>query len=122
VSIKTVTQLTNAGGRAIHLDSPTVRALVAYQRFQPAFAAEHVEAWRRRDRPISSMAPIARMFEIAPSRPAAEATTASQGVEVPGNGEPAKPRGKAVSQANGTAAPARTRKASRQARPRPVAG
>lgn len=122
VSNKTVTQLTDAGGRAIHLDSPTVRALVAYQRFQPAFATEHIDAWRRRDRPIASMAPIARMFDLAPPRPAGEASPPTNGAAAHGNGEPAKPRGKAAPQGGAIAAATGARKATRPARARPVAG
>lgn len=109
VSFKTVTQLTDAGGRAIHLDSPTVRALVAYQRFQPAFAAEHVDAWRRRDRPISNMAPIARMFELAPSRPTAETANAANGTTAYARDESTPPPDTTTAKSNGIAAAARPR-------------
>jgi hypothetical protein len=61
-SIKVVAQLTEAGGRTSYLDKPTLRTLVAYQQFRPAFAPEHMQAWQRSKRPISSMQRIAAMF------------------------------------------------------------
>jgi hypothetical protein len=63
-SREAVTELTDAGGRAIHLDKPTLRALAAYQAFQPAFSAEHVQAWKRDKRPITSLPCIAEMFAL----------------------------------------------------------
>jgi hypothetical protein len=80
VSAKILAQLVNAGGRTSYLDSPTVRALVAYRRFQPSFAPEHVDAWSRRDRPISSLEPIARMFDLGQTQGGSKMAVAGNGV------------------------------------------
>lgn len=71
-SIEVVTELTDAGGRAVLLDKPTLRALIAYRAFHPEFSAEHVRAWRNSKRPIASLQSIAKMFgpdplELEPS-------------------------------------------------------
>jgi hypothetical protein len=63
-SEKVVSQLIKAGGRKAYLDASTLRALVAFQRFRPAFPASRVLAWRRRDRPVSSLLGIAQIFEL----------------------------------------------------------
>lgn len=56
-----------AGGRAEHLDLSTLRNLVAYTRFKPSFPEERVAEWRRRDRPISSIPVMARIFNLEAS-------------------------------------------------------
>ena len=61
-SVKVVEQFTGAGGRTSCLDKPTLRALIAYQGFRPAFGPEHVQAWQRSKRPISTLQRIAEMF------------------------------------------------------------
>lgn len=68
-SSEAVTELIAAGGRAIHLDKPTLRALLAYQAFHPPFSAEHVQAWKRSHRPIASLPCIAEMFGLEPAGP-----------------------------------------------------
>jgi hypothetical protein len=55
-SVKVLSQLLKAGGRKAYLDASTLRALVAFQKFRPAFPASRVLAWRRRDRPIAGVA------------------------------------------------------------------
>jgi energy-coupling factor transporter ATP-binding protein EcfA2 len=67
VSEKAVNQLLAAGGLAEHLDLSTLRNLVAYTRFHPAFPEGRVQEWRRRDRPISSIPVMARIFNLEPS-------------------------------------------------------
>jgi hypothetical protein len=66
-STEAVIDLVAAGGRAIPLDKPTLRALVAYQAFQPPFSDEHIQAWKHRQRPISSLPQIADMLGLEPS-------------------------------------------------------
>lgn len=67
-SEKAVNSLLVANGRAEHLDLSTLRNLVAYTRFKPAkFSEERVAEWRRRDRPISSIPVMARIFNLEPS-------------------------------------------------------
>ncbi|MEO7735838.1 MAG: hypothetical protein ABIY55_33090 [Kofleriaceae bacterium] len=68
-SIQVVTDLTDAGGRAVCLDKPTLRALIACRGFQPEFPVPHVQAWRVSKRPISSLPLIAEMFGTAPLGP-----------------------------------------------------
>jgi hypothetical protein len=63
-SSEAVTELTDAGGRTICLDKPTLRTLVTYQAFQPALPAEHIEAWKHRERPISNLARVAEMLGL----------------------------------------------------------
>lgn len=63
-SVEAVVDLVGAGGRAICLDKPTLRALIAHQSFQPAFSAEHLQAWRHSRRPIASLPLIADMFAL----------------------------------------------------------
>jgi hypothetical protein len=64
-SIEAVEDLRGAGGRAVCLDKATLRALIAHQSFQPAFSAEHVQAWRHSKRPIASLPSITEMFGLA---------------------------------------------------------
>lgn len=66
-SEKAVNQVLAAGGRAEHLDLSTLRNLVAYTRFKPNFPEERVAEWRRRDRPISSIPVMARIFNLEAS-------------------------------------------------------
>lgn len=66
-SEKVVTQLVTAGGRAEHLELSTLRDLVAYTRFHPDFPPERIAEWRRRDRPISSIPVMARIFNLEAS-------------------------------------------------------
>jgi hypothetical protein len=68
-SFQAITELTDAGGHAVRLDKPTLRALIAYRTFQPEFSAEHVQAWRDSKRPISSLQSIAEMFSTDPLGP-----------------------------------------------------
>jgi hypothetical protein len=57
-------QLHNARGRGAYLDASTLRALVAFQRFQPPFAADRFAAWKLRDRPISSLPAVIEIFDF----------------------------------------------------------
>jgi hypothetical protein len=66
-SVEAVDELTEAGGRAIVIDKPAMRILLANHQFATTAAPEHVEAWRRRDRPISNDPTLASIFEHAPS-------------------------------------------------------
>lgn len=59
-----VAKLLTSGGRAELLDSPTLRTLSAFQRFTPDFPAERISEWQRRDRPISSLPVMARIFDL----------------------------------------------------------
>jgi hypothetical protein len=61
---KAMGQLVNMGGRGAYLDASTLRALVAFQRFQPAFAADRIAAWKLRDRPISSLPAVVEIFDF----------------------------------------------------------
>jgi AAA ATPase domain len=65
---KAVDQLVNMGGRTAYLDASTLRALVAFQRFEPAFAPERIAAWKLRDRPISSLPAVVEIFDFDRSR------------------------------------------------------
>lgn len=59
-----IARLLKAGGRRVYVDASTLRVLVALQRFQPPFSAARVAAWRRRDRPISTLPPVAHLFDV----------------------------------------------------------
>src|ERR1043165_6850750 len=61
-------QLVNARGRGAYLDASTLRALVAFQRFQPPFAEDRISAWKLRDRPISSLPAVVEIFDFDRSR------------------------------------------------------
>jgi hypothetical protein len=65
---KAMGQLVNMRGRGAYLDASTLRALVAFQRFQPAFAADRISAWKLRDRPISSLPAVVEIFDFDRSR------------------------------------------------------
>jgi hypothetical protein len=75
-SDKVLSQLLQAGGRKAYIDASTLRSLVAFQRFRPAFPASRVMAWRRRDRPVSSLPGVAQIFDLdrlVPVQPVAAA-------------------------------------------------
>src|SRR5262249_32411870 len=57
-------QLVSIRGRGAYLDASTLRALVAFQRFQPPFAADRISAWKLRDRPISSLPAVVEIFDF----------------------------------------------------------
>jgi len=82
-SEKAIEQLKLAGGRCGYLDKAALRALITYQTFKPAFTVEHIQAWQRSKRPISSLEEIARMFSAdrlqADSNPAVAADPTADG-------------------------------------------
>ncbi|TMQ10343.1 MAG: DUF853 family protein [Deltaproteobacteria bacterium] len=112
-----VAKLLKAGGRRAYVDASTLRTLVAFQRFRPAFPEARVAAWRRRDRPISTLAPVAHIFDLERLRPApaAEAVTAASS-ELPATvaGIAREPAGHVAtamrSSSDGGAAPAASRR------------
>jgi GTPase SAR1 family protein len=59
-----VGKLLKGGGRRAYIDASTLRALAAFQKFQPAFPEARVIAWRRRDRPISTLPPMVELFDL----------------------------------------------------------
>jgi hypothetical protein len=65
---KAMGQLVNARGRSAYLDASTLRALVAFQRFQPPFAEDRISAWKLRDRPISNLPAVIEIFDFDRSR------------------------------------------------------
>jgi hypothetical protein len=65
---KAMGQLVHMRGRGAYLDDSTLRALVAFQRFQPPFPADRVAAWTLRDRPISSLPAVIEIFDFDRSR------------------------------------------------------
>ncbi|HEX7839820.1 MAG TPA: hypothetical protein VF469_20230 [Kofleriaceae bacterium] len=65
---KAMGQLVNMRGRGAYLDASTLRALVAFQRFQPPFPADRISAWKLRDRPISSLPAVVEIFDFDRSR------------------------------------------------------
>ena len=65
---KAMGQLINMRGRGAYLDAATLRALVAFQRFQPPFAEDRISAWKLRDRPISSLPAVVEIFDFDRSR------------------------------------------------------
>lgn len=65
---KAMGQLVNMGGRGAYLDASTLRALVAFQRFQPPFTTDRISAWKLRDRPISSLPAVIEIFDFDRSR------------------------------------------------------
>jgi hypothetical protein len=67
-SQKAVAAFTKGKGRTSLLDKDVLRALRAYQAFQPEFPADEVAEWMRTRRPISRLAPIAEMFDVDPFR------------------------------------------------------
>lgn len=92
-SDRVIGQLVKSGGRRAHVDGSTLRTLVAYQQFAPDFPPERIDAWRRRDRPISTLRPVAELFDLprllAPPAPAAAAMPAA--APVPPAPEPPAP-------------------------------
>jgi hypothetical protein len=65
---KAMGQLVNMRGRGAYLDASTLRALVAFQRFQPPFPADRISAWKLRDRPISNLPAVIEIFDFDRSR------------------------------------------------------
>jgi hypothetical protein len=72
-----VAKLLKAGGRRAYVDASTLRTVAAYQRFQPPFPEPRMAEWRRRDRPISSLTPIAHIFDLERLRPPATVDVAT---------------------------------------------
>jgi energy-coupling factor transporter ATP-binding protein EcfA2 len=94
-SDKVVSQLLKAGGRKAYIDASTLRALVAFQRFQPGFPSGRVMAWRRLERPVYSLPGMAEMFDLdrlVPAQVAAASSPESPPTGAPG-AKPASPRG-----------------------------
>jgi hypothetical protein len=81
-SNKVMDDLVAAGGRGIHVDDSTLRELAAFQCFRPAFPADRVAAWRRRELPIASLSVVASIFRIEPRR-AEAASIGDAGLEIP---------------------------------------
>ena len=81
-SHQVVAQLLRAGGRRVYLDASTLRTLVAFQRFHPAFPADRVAAWRQRDRPISTLPVMSEIFDLARLRAALAGEAARREVTV----------------------------------------
>lgn len=76
---RVVAELLKAGGRREQLDEPTVRVLAAYRAFRADVAPAQLVAWQRRDRPLGSLAIVARLLEldaVSPAAPAEPATPA----------------------------------------------
>src|SRR6185503_10925946 len=63
-SEKVVAQLLKAGGRRAYIDGSTLRALVAFQKFRPAFPDARITAWLRRDRPLTTLEPMMELFDL----------------------------------------------------------
>jgi hypothetical protein len=63
-SDEAVSNLLKVGGRRSYIDPATLRTLAVFRSFQPAFPAERLAAWRKRDRPISSLAPMIELFDL----------------------------------------------------------
>ncbi len=57
-------KLIKAGGRKAYVDGSTLRTIAALQKFKPAFPEARVAAWRRRDRPISTLASMIGLFDL----------------------------------------------------------
>jgi DNA replication protein DnaC len=74
-----IAKLLRAGGRRAYIDGSTLRMLVAFEKFKSTFPDARVMAWRRRDRPISSLPPIADLFDLERLR-APSADTSSNAV------------------------------------------
>jgi hypothetical protein len=83
-------QLVNMRGRGAYLDVSTLRALVAFQRFQPEFAPDRVSAWQLRDKPISSLPAVVEIFDFERSlieRPSGSSPVSSASEEMTGASE-----------------------------------
>jgi energy-coupling factor transporter ATP-binding protein EcfA2 len=59
-----VAKLIKDGGRKAYVDGSALRTIAALQRFQPAFPQARVAAWRRRDRPISTLGSMIALFDL----------------------------------------------------------
>ncbi|HET7504127.1 MAG TPA: DUF87 domain-containing protein [Kofleriaceae bacterium] len=57
-------KLIKAGGRKAYVDSSALHTIAALQNFRPAFPEARVAAWRRRDRPISTLASMIEVFDL----------------------------------------------------------
>ncbi|HEU4727817.1 MAG TPA: ATP-binding protein, partial [Kofleriaceae bacterium] len=91
-------RLIKAGGRKAYVDSSALHTIAALQRFQPAFPSARVAAWRRRDRPISTLAAMIELFDLERLRgaPALEAAVAEPAPAGRSNGVPTPPTGTPV--------------------------
>jgi hypothetical protein len=87
LSVEAVEALTKAGGHTIRLDKATLRALIAYRAFQPAFAEEHVQAWKRSKRPIASLPLIAKLFAVDQVRSDHDPPVAGNGAATHASGD-----------------------------------
>jgi Ni2+-binding GTPase involved in maturation of urease and hydrogenase len=72
-----IAKLLKTGGRRAYVDASTLRVLVALQRFRPPFPEARIAAWRRRDRPISILPPMALLFDLERLRRAPDDSTAA---------------------------------------------
>ena len=70
-------KLLRSGGRRAYIDASSLRALAAFQKFQPSFPESRVAAWRRRDRPISTLPPLIELFDLERLRAVAAAGSAT---------------------------------------------
>jgi hypothetical protein len=59
-----VGKLLKVGGRRAYVDASALRALAVSQKFRPAFPKARVAAWRRRDRPISTLPSMIELFDL----------------------------------------------------------
>lgn len=106
VSDNVIAKLLKAGGRRAYVDASTLRTVVAYQRFQPPFPSARMVEWRRRDRPISRLTPLAHIFDLERLQP-------SSTVEGIGAGGDAAAAPTPAAHDDERAAPASTRAATR---------
>jgi ABC-type cobalamin/Fe3+-siderophores transport system ATPase subunit len=95
-----VGQLVKGGGKRAYLDSPTLRMLVAFQKFSATMPADQLASWQRRDRPISTLPPMNDLFDLqrlcgAPAAPTEPAPADAARVATPTNGTPIVPSGEA---------------------------
>jgi hypothetical protein len=81
-----VARLLKGNGRRAYIDASTLRTLAAFQKFQPEFPEAAVAEWRRRERPISTLPPMAELFDL-------ERLRTAPAVESPAAG--GRPEGKA---------------------------
>jgi hypothetical protein len=65
-STKALADFLKAEGLRETLDNETLRALAAHAAFVPDFPPSQVAAWRRRDKPLSSLQVMARILELPP--------------------------------------------------------
>ncbi|HEY0987600.1 MAG TPA: ATP-binding protein, partial [Kofleriaceae bacterium] len=97
-SEKVVAQLLKAGGRRAYVDGSTLRALVAFQNFRPPFPEARLTAWLRRDRPLTTLAPMVELFDLerlqgAQIKAAVSEQPASTRTRTPESGVPIVPAG-----------------------------